>query len=119
MNDLGMAGRELVAALRAELGGEYEFDAREAELVDVAARLADRMADLEEILAEDGLRLVTKTGVVRIHPAVAEYRQQAVALARVLSAVALPAPDGGQQKSAAKVRAAEARWRRRGGGEAA
>lgn len=112
MSELGPSGRALVGALAAELGDEHEYDARESELIDLAARLADRLAALEDMIAADGLRLVSATGVVKVHPAASEHRQTAIALAKVLDTVKLPdeAASGSSPRSVRKSRAAHRRW---------
>jgi hypothetical protein len=104
-------GPQLVAAILAQLAEDgLEPDARDAALLQTAARLADRMAGLELMIASDGERSVSETGIVRLHPGIAEYRNHSIALAKVLQAVAL-SETVGVAKDPAKVRAAETRWR--------
>lgn len=106
----GPAGQELAASILADLTADgLEPDAREATLIDTAASLADRMADLDRLVTTDGERSVSDSGLVRLHPGIAEYRQHAVALAKVLSAIALD--ETSAAKDPDKVRAAQTRWR--------
>ena len=107
----GPAGAALVAAVTAQMAeDDLEPDARDRALLDTAARLADRMAGLEELIRQDGERSVSQSGIVRLHPGIAEYRQHSIALSKVLTAVALVETNG-QRKDPDKVRAAETRWR--------
>lgn len=106
----GRAGQLLLRRIRAQLREDGLVpDARDEALLDTAARLSDRMADLEAMIAADGERTMSDSGFVRMHPGVAEYRQHAVALAKVLSSVAMAESVAG--KNPAKVRAATTRWR--------
>lgn len=107
----GPAGRALVEAITAQLAEDGMVpDARDRTLLDTAARLVDRMAALEAMIVVDGERTIIATGVIRLHPAVAEARNHAVALSKVLGAVALHETTGAA-KDPNKVRAAETRWR--------
>ena len=105
-------GEQLVASIVAEMLEEgIEPDAKETALLEAARQLVDRLDVLERLIAEDGVRLVSKTGVVRMHPAVSEHRQQAVALSKVLAAIVVGDSTAG--KNPVKQRAARARWDRR------
>lgn len=102
------SGAALVARIRAEMAEEgLEPDARETELLDLAADLADRVVELESAIAADGLTAKSKGGVVRLHPAVMEARQTRTALARVLAGIQMR----DDAKNPAKQKAAESRWR--------
>lgn len=104
----GAAGRELVSSILDELARDnLRPDAREAALLDTAAALADRLAALETMVTEDGERHVSGSGIVRLHPAIAEHRQCSVALAKVLASVSM----GDTVKDPKKQRAAASRWR--------
>jgi hypothetical protein len=104
-------GERLVQAVLEQMAADgLEPDARDRALLDTAQQLADRMAALQLLVGEDGERAVSATGVVRLHPGIAEYRQHAVALSKVLSAVSL-VETSGHAKNPDKVRAAETRWR--------
>lgn len=64
-----------------------ELDARDTLLLHEACRLADRLDILDEHIRTVGAFLPD----TRISPAVTEARQQAIAFARVLAALRLPA----------------------------
>jgi hypothetical protein len=117
---LGPAGRRVWQAFV----GPYEFDDHELILLQAAARQADLAADLEALIAADGLTVVGSAGQVRLHPAVAEVRAGRLALGRLLAQLSLP--EGAEPiRSDASLRgrrAAEVRWTaeraRRTGGQA-
>lgn len=107
----GPAGRALVEAITAQLAADgLAPDARDQALLEVAGHLADRIVELEEMVVLDGARTISAAGVIRLHPAVAEARNTAVSMSKVLAAVAL-AETTGAAKDPNKVRAAETRWR--------
>jgi hypothetical protein len=102
------AGAALVARIRAEMkSGDLEPDTREEELLTLAEGLQDRIIELELAIAEDGLTSVSRTGVVHLHPAVAESRQTRAALTRVLASIQMEE----SSKDAVKQAAAQSRWR--------
>ena len=84
-----------------------EPDGREVELLDLARRLADRLAALERAIAADGLSSRLSSGRIVANPLVAEARQTATALARVLAGVQMTE----SSKDPVKQAAAQARWR--------
>jgi hypothetical protein len=86
--------------------GEYELDQHELALVVALVRQIDRLDALEELIAAEGL-VVSGHGTCKIHPAVVEARQSAIAVARISAALRLPAGDQGSQDVPA--------WQRRGG----
>ncbi|OPZ56440.1 MAG: hypothetical protein BWY91_00365 [bacterium ADurb.BinA028] len=105
----GPPGRRIVEEVLAQLAeDDLEPDARDRALLDTAARLADRMAQLRDLVAEDGERSVSESGIVRLHPGIAEHRNHAVSLAKVLAGISLR---NDSAKNPAKVHAAETRWR--------
>lgn len=105
------AGQVLIAAVVAQMAEDgLEPDARDTSLLATSGRLADRMAALDVLIEADGERSTSETGIVRLHPGIAEYRQHAIALSKVLTAVALVETNGAK-KDPDKVRAAETRWR--------
>ncbi len=107
----GPAGRALIEEVTAQLAEDgLSPDARDRAMLDMAARLVDRMASLEAMIASDGERSCSAAGIVRLHPAIAEHRNTAVALSKVLATVAMYETTGAA-KDPAKVRAAQARWR--------
>lgn len=107
---LGAAGRELVNAVLDDLAEvDLDPDSREVALLVQAGELRDRQAVIADSVAELGEVLISDSGVVKVHPGVAEARQHAVAIARVLSGLQLAAD---APKDATKQRAARARWGR-------
>ncbi len=101
-------GAALVARIRSEMKSQgLEPDGREEELLELASRLADRLAELEATIVADGLTVVSKSGLVHLHPAVSETRQTRAALARVLSGIEME----DSSKDAVKQAAAQTRWR--------
>lgn len=107
---LGEAGQALWGAYT----GSFDLEPYELSLLDVAARQADTVAALEELIAEQGLMVPGSSGQPRLNAAVAEARQGRLALAKLLGELSLPV-DGAEvavqspaQKRAAK--AATARW---------
>ncbi len=72
-----------------------------------AARSRNRIADLEQAIAADGLRHTAKDGRVSLHPAVSAIAQAEGVLARALSHIQL-APT---VRNPVKQRAAQSRWR--------
>jgi hypothetical protein len=111
---LGPAGVELVDKIVADMTAQrIEPDARESALLRTAGELRDRMVTLEAAIATDGLHRETRAGTIQLHPAAAELRQHAVALARVLAGIELVDMSSAPTvKSARHQRAAQARWSR-------
>jgi biotin operon repressor len=100
-------GEALVARVRAEMAENgLEPDGKEIELLALASRLADRLAELEEAISRDGLTGTVNSRVV-LNACVPEARQHAAALARVLSGVQMER----SVKDPVKQRAAATRWR--------
>jgi len=105
-------GQKLVAAIVAEMAeADAQPDAKEATLLETARQLVDRLDALERAIARDGELLTSKTGVMRVHPAVSEHRQLAATLPKVLVGIVIdPSPNA--RKDPTKQRAANARWDR-------
>lgn len=102
------SGAALAARLRAEMAAEDLVpDAKEVELLSIAAALQDRIVELEQLIEREGMSSTSKSGVVHLNPAVGEARQTRAALARVISGIQLH-DDG---KDPVKQRAANTRWR--------
>lgn len=82
---LRAAGRKLWDA------GQAEFDWAEHELamLEEACRTRDRIVDLDKTVEEDGVMLKSSQGM-RVHPAIAEARQQRLTLARLLITLGMP-----------------------------
>lgn len=102
------SGAALVARVRADMDAEGLVpDGREEELLVLAGDLQDRIVELEDAIAADGLRQVSKSGVVHLHPAVSEVRQTRAVLARALAGVQMQ----DDTRDPVKQKAAQARWR--------
>lgn len=82
---LKAAGKKLWAA-----GVEdFEWAQHELAMLEEACRIRDRIVDLDAAVNDDGLMLASSQGM-RVHPAVAEGRQQRLALARMLATLGIP-----------------------------
>jgi terminase small subunit-like protein len=77
--------------------GEFELEEHERALVTALVRQVDRLDQLEALIAAEGLT-VTGHGTTKMHPAVVEARQTAIAVARISAALRLPA--GEQEEDA-------------------
>ena len=82
---LGTDGRALWSAVLTD----YELSTHEGTLLREACRTADSLDDLQALLEAEGLTSETSQGK-RIHPALAELRQQRIALARLFAALHIP-----------------------------
>jgi len=94
----GPAAKRLWAAVQAE----FELGEHERALLVALCRQVDRLDALEALIADEGL-MVAGHGTVKVHPAVVEARQTAIAVARISACLRLPAgeeDEGGQQKRA-------------------
>jgi hypothetical protein len=101
-------GRALVARIVADMAAHgLEPDGKERELLTLAEGMADRLAELEDIIASEGLAVTLKSGRVVMNPAVGEARMTRTSLARVLAGVSMLE---GRAKDPAKVKAAQGRW---------
>lgn len=114
---MGLAGERFRAAVLEV----YELTAPELRLLDQAAATLDVIADLDAVVAADGVTSTGSAGQVVTHPAVAEARQQRLAFGRIVSQIDLPdleseTGEGVWTPESVKARrAAQARWRRRRG----
>ena len=108
---LGKEGTKLVASVTADMQ-EHGLvpDSKDDALLLQAGRLVDRIASLEKAVSDEGEFVVSNTGVVRMHPAIPEIRSTVVALATVLSKIALS--DDSRPKDKKAQAAANARWGR-------
>ena len=70
--------------------GEFELEEHERALVTALVRQVDRLDELEKLIAAEGL-MVSGHGTMKMHPAVIEARQSAIAVARISAALRLPA----------------------------
>ena len=69
--------------------GEFELEEHERALVTALVRQVDRLDALEALIAAEGL-MVSGHGTRKVHPAVVEARQSAIAVARISAALRLP-----------------------------
>lgn len=108
------AGQRLTADILADLDAEdLEPDSREMELLTRAAVAADRIEQLEAVVAREGSTFVNaKTGVTWPSPLLAEIRLQDAVLTRNLRGIGMEAKNEAG-KNAAKSRAGHASWRAR------
>src|SRR5512142_430194 len=82
----GPSGRRIWRAIL----GDFELDEHERGLVTALVRQVDRLDQLEALIEAEGLT-VTGHGTTKMHPAVVEARQSAIAVARISAALRLPA----------------------------
>lgn len=96
----GPSGRRLWNAVQAD----FELGEHESALLTAMCRQVDRLDELEALIAEQGL-LVTGHGTTKMHPAVVEARQSAIAVARIAAALPLPAGDEAEDAQPGQRRA--------------
>ena len=89
---LGPAGRSLWRRVVADVPADVELDARDLIFLEQAGRASDRVSELEELIARDGLMIAGSKGQDRLHPAVAEARMQRQLVAVLLSKIELDVP---------------------------
>jgi hypothetical protein len=105
------AGQELVSRIVDDMAARgLEPDAKEHELLAIAAGLADQIEALTEDVRREGYSSRLKSGRIVIHPAVAEIRAASTALSKVIEGVEM---GEGIPLNRTKQRAAQARWRQR------
>ena len=83
---LGPSGQALWRAVLTD----YELDEHESATLRQACRLADACDRLQAVVDEEGVLSESAQGT-RAHPALVELRQQGLALARLVSALRIPA----------------------------
>jgi hypothetical protein len=79
------AGRKLWDAST----NEFELAMHELAVLEEACRTRDRISQLDKKVSEDGLMLSSSQGD-RMHPGIAEARQQRMTLARLLATLSIP-----------------------------
>lgn len=82
---LGAAGRKLWDAGVTD----FVWAHHEMAMLEEACRIRDRIVQLDDAVKSDGIMLMSSQGM-RVHPAVAEARQQRLALARMLATLGIP-----------------------------
>lgn len=85
---------------------EFEWAEHELAMLEEACRTRDRIVDLDKAVSDDGVMLSSSQGM-RVHPAIAEGRQQRMALARLLVTLGMPALEEDVLPRARSVRAAQ------------
>ncbi len=90
---LGTSGRRLWRSVV----DSYTMAEHELTLLREACRTADAVDLLQAQLDRDGVMSESSQGV-RVHPALAELRQQRITLARLLAALQVPAEQGDQSR---------------------
>lgn len=93
--DSGPSARRLWTAVQRD----YELGEHESALLTAMCRQVDRLDQLEALIAAEGL-IVTGHGTRKMHPAVVEARQTAIAVARIAACLRLPA---GEEDEGAKT----------------
>ncbi len=68
----------------------FELEEHETVLLTAMVRQTDRLTELEALIAAEGLT-VEGHGTTKMHPAVIEARNTAIAVARIAAALRLPA----------------------------
>ncbi len=96
-----------------DVAAVYELERPHLEVLREVCRLLDRLDALAAVVARDGEVVRGSTGQPRLHPALAEQRQTALALGRLLDVLGLDEHVGEVPESATTRkarRAAESRW---------
>lgn len=105
------AGQALTRAILADTEMlDLDLDATELELLTLAATAADRIAELEAVVAEQGTTFVSKAGVTFPSPLLAEIRLQNAVLMRAMRGIKLDVQTTPAGKNLAKSRAGLASW---------
>jgi hypothetical protein len=69
---------------------DFELGEHERALLTAMVRQVDRLDELEELIAAEGL-MTSGHNTTKVHPAVVEARQTAIAVARIAACLRLPA----------------------------
>jgi P27 family predicted phage terminase small subunit len=109
---LGKDGRRLWRAIIAALDADWQLDRRELHLLDRAAKIEDRLVELDAALDAEGPMARGSKGQPVAHPGLQESRQLALAQHRLLRDLELADPDKRRDPivSVRARRAARARW---------
>ena len=83
---LRKSGRDLWRAVQSD----FELDEHESATLTQACRITDLCDQLQAVLDTEGLMSESSQGA-RVHPAAVELRQQSIALARLMTALRIPA----------------------------
>lgn len=71
----------------------FDLAQHEADLLHEAARVADRLDDLDAVVRRDGVTVSTPQGP-KAHPALVEARQQSIVLTRLVASLRIPDEEG-------------------------
>jgi hypothetical protein len=112
MNTPGLVPRGRGSRFIAWVNRTYTLERPHAELVTEAGRLLDRLDAIAATIDADELTVAGSRGQHRPHPLLAEQRQTALALGRLLDLLGLtePVAEPESRASALARRAAEVRW---------
>lgn len=91
--------------------GDFELAEHELAQLEEACHVRDMIAALRRQIDKDGTMISSSQGA-RLHPAIAERRQQQLALARLLATLGVPALDEDDLPASRGVRGAQSRGRR-------
>jgi hypothetical protein len=91
---------------------EIDLDSREAEALERACLMADRIAELEGLIAEHGRTYIDRYGVLRPSPLLAEVRQSTAIMCRALGMIQMTDTP---KADPVKQRAGRASWAARSG----
>lgn len=108
---LGEAGNGLWTAIVSDLAAGLEFDARERELLRLAAKTADVASELESALEVRGVVVKGSRGQDRVNPAVGALVGVRRAQAALLGQLDLSGEGKQSAHTVRARRAAAARWR--------
>ncbi len=78
--------------LMQELSDTFDFDPQEMALLRLIAAQLDRIAELDAIVAREGV-VIHGTQGERLHPAATESRQLSLSVARLIATLRLPLGD--------------------------
>ena len=101
-------------ALWESVVNDFELDASEVVRLGAAARLADDLTRMQEVLKDAPVTLESARGGMKTNPLFAECRNHRSALARIMQTLSLPEADAtarpGDERSSAARAMARARW---------
>lgn len=108
MTAIGIGGKALVERLVADMAARgLKPDARENELLSIAAGLADQLRLLAADVKRNGTTVELESGRRVLNPAVGAHTRASAELARVLEKVSMSL---GPQVNLARQKAAQTRW---------
>lgn len=90
---LHAAGLALWREIVADVQVGWELDCRDLTHLTLACRAADRAAELDQLVVEQGLTVTGSTGQEKLHPAISECRLQRQQVALLLDRVELSPPN--------------------------